>query len=62
MTNDGSPNTVPCCELSCDDAAAWLITDGEAPDDYTHACTAHVGELLRDGESVVSPLEMADTP
>ncbi len=32
--------------LSCKQKADWEILSGPTPDDYTHACTKHVGELL----------------
>jgi hypothetical protein len=37
-----------CCKLGCEASAQWRIYDGEKPDDYTEACTAHVGDLLSD--------------
>lgn len=39
-----------CCQLDCDQPAEWVIVHGLAPDDYTHACTAHVGDLLTDAK------------
>jgi len=36
--------------LSCPNPAEWLLIDGPLPDDYTHACTQHVGLLLSDAE------------
>ena len=30
----------------CKNDAEWTITFGPGPDEYTEACTAHVGELL----------------
>jgi hypothetical protein len=55
-------NTEPqCCYLECDQPAAWELTDGPAPDEYTQACTAHVGALLTDAPTtVVSPLAPVD--
>ena len=41
-----------CCHISDDDTecasdAEWLIeVEGSTFEDYTHACTEHVGELL----------------
>lgn len=48
-----------CCQLTCASNAEWLIVDGPAPEDYTHSCSAHVGELLSDAsEHKVYPLEV----
>ena len=38
-----------CCNLECENTPRWEIWWGTAPDDYTHACVDHVGELLEDG-------------
>lgn len=35
-----------CCLLLCPRQADWEIWYGNTPDDYTHACTKHVGRLL----------------
>jgi hypothetical protein len=37
-----------CCKLDCNQRAEWQIFDGPNPEDYTEACTAHVGDLLSD--------------
>lgn len=37
-----------CCKVGCATPAEWEIAWGPTPDDYTHACTAHVGALLDD--------------
>lgn len=39
-----------CCHLACGPGhpAEWMIVSGASPDDYTEACTQHVGELLVD--------------
>ncbi len=43
-----------CCWIGgwrnrpCRASAEWLIVHGPGPEDYTHACTDHVGELLTD--------------
>jgi hypothetical protein len=43
----------------CSSAADWEIRYGPAPDDFTHACEAHVGFLLQGGvENVAIPIEM----
>lgn len=39
-----------CCVVECEKVAEWEIRTGQGPDDYTHACTAHVGDLLTDAE------------
>lgn len=36
--------------------AEWELVDGPAPDDYTHACTRHVGALLGDSVTTCAPL------
>jgi hypothetical protein len=47
-----------CCEPNCDKQAEWAIYDGDGIEDYTHSCTAHVGELLSDApEHRVYPLQ-----
>lgn len=38
-----------CCFIPCDEPAEWEIVDGPTTDDYTHACSDHVGHLLQDG-------------
>lgn len=48
--------TALCCELACELPAEWVLTDGPAPDDYTLACTGHVGALLKDGTTSVEPV------
>lgn len=37
-----------CCKIGCEAAAVWQIFDGPNPEDYTEACTPHVGDLLSD--------------
>lgn len=37
-----------CCKVGCGADAEWTIWSGSRDVDYTHACTAHVGELLTD--------------
>lgn len=34
-----------CCALGCESAAEWALYTGTTPDDYTHACTGHVGAM-----------------
>ncbi len=38
--------TPECCYIPCDDDADYLIIDGQAPDDFTHACIEHLGHLI----------------
>lgn len=38
-----------CCFIPCDKDAEWEIVDGPSTDDYTQACSDHVGHLLQDG-------------
>lgn len=55
-----SPNETKknmCCYIGCEKEAEWQLTDGNGVDDYTHACTDHVGFLLQDRETTVSPLK-----
>lgn len=37
-----------CCHLVCEWPAEYEIHHGYGPDDYTHACAAHVVEMLTD--------------
>ena len=37
-----------CCELNCGKQAEWQLFDGPGYEDYTEACTEHVGDLLGD--------------
>lgn len=37
-----------CCAVGCDNDADVEIRHGSAPDDFTHACTEHIGDLLTD--------------
>lgn len=37
-----------CCKLLCFRKAEWVIWFGDTVDDYTEACTRHVGNLLDD--------------
>ncbi len=43
-----------CCYIGgflhryCQRPAEWLICHGSAPDDYTFACSRHVGQMLTD--------------
>ena len=44
-------------DVPCGRVAEWIIYDGPRPDDYTEACTEHVGALLSDAnEFRVYPL------
>jgi hypothetical protein len=40
-----------CCKLLCFRKAEWTIESGSTTDDYTKACTRHVGCLLDDSSS-----------
>lgn len=51
-----------CCHIEdgtpCDRDAEWEIYHGNGREDYTHSCTAHVGEMLTDAyEHRVYPIE-----
>ncbi len=46
-----------CCMLDCTRNAEWELRDGAGPDDYTHACTEHVGALLSGAVTTVTPIE-----
>lgn len=54
--NAGPAPEAHCCFIDpetqrpCECLAEWLIYDGPRHDDYTHACTAHVGALLTDAD------------
>ncbi len=49
---------LPCAHCWCANKAEWMIIDGFAPEDYTYACTEHIGSLLQSGrKSTVVPLE-----
>lgn len=37
-----------CCLVGCDAEADVEIRHGPKADDYTHACIAHIGDLLTD--------------
>lgn len=45
MTKERKPH---CCLEGCDAAADVEIRHGDAPHDYTHSCTKHIGDLLTD--------------
>ncbi len=51
-----------CCFIPCDAPAEWELRDGSATDDYTHACTAHVGALLTGEPTTVTHLAAAAGP
>lgn len=41
----------------CPAPAKWIIVHGDLPDEYTHSCTEHIGELLTDApEHRIYPL------
>jgi hypothetical protein len=51
-------NKPVCCVITCGKDAEWEIRYGETTDDYTHACTEHVGEMLEpDKINTVYPAE-----
>jgi hypothetical protein len=51
------PRECHCCEPGCGNVAEWEIRNAPyGPDDYTHACSAHVGVLLGDGLHTVYAL------
>ena len=53
-----TPITPYCCVIDCEKDAEWQIVYGSTPDDYTEACTEHVGEMLEpDKENTVYPVE-----
>lgn len=37
-----------CCKIGCDQKADYEIRHGERIDDYTHACLAHIPDLMTD--------------
>lgn len=54
-----------CCHMEgdtgprCDAPAEFMLVDGPAPDDYTHACEAHVGPMCQgDREVTVIPAKL----
>lgn len=52
-----------CCFIGCDKLAEWEIVYGNTLDDYTDACTEHVGALLTDAPShTVYPIHNANYP
>lgn len=60
------PDKPFCCFIvdgqteHCSKTAEWSVVFGSTPDDYTEACTDHVGVLLEPGrENVVYPLRWA---
>jgi len=51
-----------CCFVGdsgrCEALAEWIVAYGASPDDLTHSCTTHVGELLSDAkEHRIYPIE-----
>lgn len=42
-----APKPPFCCHMDCDEDAEFVIIGSSGdPDDFTHACARHVGELL----------------
>jgi hypothetical protein len=38
--------TLMCCDMACEDHADWVVNWSPDPDDETHACSVHLGQLL----------------
>jgi hypothetical protein len=55
-----------CCELTCENIAAfeiWNQRESIDPYDYTHACQEHVGEMLyEDSRVFLLPQAAVATP
>lgn len=51
-----------CCWIGCNASAEWIIEyqNDDAPphDNYSHACTQHVGSLLQDCQHSIYPLAL----
>jgi hypothetical protein len=45
-----------CCFIPCEAPAEWQLTEGPTPDDFTDACTAHVGALLTGKPTTVTAI------
>lgn len=49
-----------CCMPECEHDAEWVIEyqNDDAPphDNYAHACTQHIGELLQECHNLVYPI------
>jgi hypothetical protein len=46
-------------DSQCPQDAEWIIVFGNTPDDYTEACTDHVGALLADvEEQTIHPIKI----
>lgn len=53
--SDDKTKRATCCAVDCNESAEWELRDGPRPDNYTHACDAHVGALLsRDRAALLS--------
>ena len=49
-------------DVPCNRPAAWAIYDGVRPDDYTYACTDHVGYMFSNADVFrVYPIVMHKT-
>lgn len=48
-----------CCWIDCDKPAEYDIEDESGAELPTQACTEHVGALLFDAASRVTPVEVA---
>ena len=47
-----------CCVIGCEADAEWdIYGETYSLDDYTQACTEHVGEMLLDGWNHIEPVE-----
>ena len=51
------PIPIPCCFIGCDQPAAFVLIDGPAPDDLTHACADHVEAMKSDTFVEAVPLK-----
>lgn len=56
------PSPEQIAQIACKNPAEWrIIENGASVDDYTEACTAHVGYLLTDAKSfTVIPIDADD--
>lgn len=49
-----SKDTPPwCCYIDCDENAEYSICpeEPEGPEDYTHSCAKHIGDMLTDAHA-----------
>lgn len=50
-----------CCFLRCKRPAEWVVIYGRTDDEYTEACSEHVGSMLTD-DSEQHVYKIADHP